>query len=209
MNEDKSCLFIKTTRSGYRLLTLLCLILTLSWSACFAGDGNLDKVIINSEKDLVLWYGCDQPDEFNSNELSSTQKEKAFNKGLSILKKSAQEENVISQAMLALFYFSDENRDMSKSLYWANKCAEKGEVNGMLILWSSYNQGTGVIQDIREGVKWCFLAAAKGDMEAKAAIEKLKDLASENKYGQSVMYESKLRATKWMEEHKEAFFNPN
>ena len=66
-----------------------------------------------------------------------------------------------------------------------------------------YSEGNGVVQDLAEAIKWLFLAAAKGDSEARDTINALSQSNSRE------YVEGQQRANAWQNQHPKAFMNPN
>lgn len=53
--------------------------------------------------------------------------------------------------------------------------AENGDADTQVILGWMYEEGRGVVKDMREAYKWCLLAEARGNNDAKEQITRIKD----------------------------------
>ncbi len=161
------------------------------------------KCRIETCSDIILWAGYEWPDHFDSRLIKDTiDKEQAFEHGLKLVKERAIDGELLDQATLAGYYY--ERREFKKSLYWAHKCAEGGSPEGMSILRAAYAQGSGVVQDLEESMKWCFLAAAAG---SEPDIKILKEINSKNLSNDTVEAGRKS-AQAWVKDHQHIFFNP-
>jgi TPR repeat protein len=182
-----------------KIISLLCFLLMSSF--CFSDDGS-DKFIQD-----VIWIGCN-----NLNEpcpkicKNNTERQELLNNGLSICEKKAAEGSLGHQLTLASYhYFITKNTQ--RSLYWANKCAEQGNTDGMLLLFDAYKSGNGVVGDAEEALKWLWLASSLGNEHAKELMKHANviNLFNDQKFA-NLVYE---RARQWMRDHPNAFFDPN
>lgn len=168
----------------------------------------LSRVKISTCYDIILWFGQDYPDFFDPTNLSKEECKIALKKGLEVCDQKAKNGDVISQGLLAQYYFTSiKNTNYPKALYWAHEAAKQGCSESMLILHNSYISGTGVVMDLEEGLKWCFLAAAKGNKEMKEKANKITNDSFHVEKIKPIIDESRSRANLWMNQHKELFFS--
>lgn len=157
-------------------------------------------------QDLV-WIGCDDLNApFPKICKNETEKQALLNKGMVICENKALEGSDLHQMALANYhYFVTKNT--KRSLYWALKCAEQGNPNGMLLLFDAYKSGNGVIPDAEEAMKWLWLASSLGNPGAKEIMQhpNAKKLFQDSHFANRV-YE---RCQQWMKDDPKAFFNPN
>jgi TPR repeat protein len=197
--------------SAFFLVLLVINVCGFANSKTGATEEFTSRVKLETCCDDILWIGLDMPNEFNPVNLNDSEKEVALEKGLAICEKEAKQGNGVYQATLAKYYYTSvKNPNIKRALYWAQKAAEQGIAEGgMTVLHNAYLAGNGVIQDVEEGLKWCFLAAAKGDKWSKEKADGLILDALTNEYTKAWVTEAKRRANKWMKEHENVFFSPD
>lgn len=162
----------------------------------------------------VLFYGWEEGYYVNYDDSQLTEKQKAEYKakGLKVIAELFEDAESYEDASgyaetLAKWYYV--NDDMKKSIFWTFKAAENGSSFCMWLLSNAYHNGTGVVQDLEEYLKWKYLGAAAGDERCKKWVNEnginlllSKDLAP-------MVKEAQKRAKKWMEAHSELFASPN
>lgn len=125
-----------------------------------------DNIKLHTYGDLILWEGLNCPEDFDSKKITDPNvKSRAMSVGLKACENEAHDDNnpfqqVYQEALSSQYYYF--SKDYKKGLYWAFKCAERGSSKGLAILWDAYNNGNGIVQDSIEGLKYRFLAAARG-----------------------------------------------
>jgi len=181
--------------------TILFLCFLLTPILFFANDGS-DRFIQD-----IIWISCENLDEpYPKICKNNAEKLELLNKGLAICEKKSVEGSLGHQLSLASYhYFITKNT--KRALYWANKCAEQGNADGMLLLYDAYKSGHGVIGDAEEALKWLWLASSLGNQHAKEFINHptVINLFTDQKFA-NLVYE---RARQWMRDHPQAFFDPS
>ncbi|MGE5565197.1 MAG: hypothetical protein ACM3YN_03435 [Parcubacteria group bacterium] len=81
---------------------------------------------------------------------------------------------------LALYYYQGVGigKDPAKAAEWFRRAAEKGLTDSQYNLGRLYEDGVGVPKDPAQAYHWYALAAASGDADAKAAADRMAQLAS-------------------------------
>lgn len=172
------------------------------------------KKLLSTVDGTVLFWGWEGGHDANYDASKLTEKEKIDYTKIGLDEISDRYENVISHEdasyyseILAKYYFI--RKDTKKSLYWAFKAAENGSAFCMRVLSDAYKMGNGVVQDLEESLKWTFLGAAAGDERCKQWVEANGAKGFIYEDFAPLFKEAQSRAKKWMETHKEIFFNKN
>jgi TPR repeat protein len=80
--------------------------------------------------------------------------------GMKVLKKSADNGNIISQRILGNLYFDAKNYGEAFKLY--KKAAEQGDIKAQFVLGIMYGDGKGTTQNYSEKIKWYQKSAQNG-----------------------------------------------
>ena len=85
-------------------------------------------------------------------------------------------------------------------MYWAEKASIKGDVPALMIFSNIYGEGQGVRKDFIESLKYLHLTIFAGENHFNDYLNSIKNSKPQ-------VYEESLdRAAKWLEEHKDSFF---
>lgn len=190
--------------------------LCFGYQACEATEADGDagfKKLISRVDGYVLFFGWEEGHDINYDitKLTEKQKEEHMNNGLKVIAKKFEDADSHDLAgefseILARYYAL--KKDTKKSLYWSFKAAEHGSSFCMHLLAISYRTGDGVVQDLEEGIKWVYLAAAAGSEVCRQWVNQhSSDLLHEGIA--PILKEAQKRAKNWMESHQELFFSPN
>jgi TPR repeat protein len=160
----------------------------------------------------LLFFGWEDAAKYNYEVsiLTQEQKKQYIEYGLKLVEYtiddvSLKDSHVFLIELLVNYYLSINER--KKALFWAFEGAEKGSSHCMFVLADAYKNGKGVIQDLEEGIKWIFLAAAAGDEACSRWVQENGHKYLTNESVAPIIKESKKRANMWMKDHPEIFIS--
>jgi TPR repeat protein len=163
------------------------------------GSIQISHSIDETYEDTIFGIGLGSPDDIDLNiTKNSTNKEFFVKRGIEILiQMIIVDESPLAADILSSYYFKIA-KDPLKGVYWASIGAGLGGAQSMLNLGCAYFLGDGVESSEIEADMWFFLAATRGQPEAKELL----------KYPLVNFNKSKEMAEKWQETHPKAFTTP-
>jgi len=178
----------------YNILLALSVILTGSLMA----ELNPPKTVTTND-DFFLWLAFEQPAEFDPVIIKDPEREKFIDKGIALCRDNADKDSLICQMVLSKYCYEHKCYDISN--YWSYEIAKRGEIQGMVLLASSYCNGFGVVRDWNEAKKWIIIASSKG-------CEKCKQIISNHEKNDFITEEDYQRAKDWVKKHPDSLFVP-
>ena len=103
--------------------------------------------------------------------------EKNYTESIKYFKKAADQGNADAQYELGYMYSRGEGVTLSDSeaVRWYKLAADQGDAMALYELGFMYENGYGVTQSDTEAIKYYKLAADQGDLEAKKALDRMKN----------------------------------
>ncbi|MGL4347943.1 MAG: hypothetical protein ACRCSV_00590 [Chlamydiales bacterium] len=171
-------------------------------------QSRIDSLLKTYEGSL-LYVGWDNGEkcDYDISVLTKGERARAIESGIAILSEIAlsEETDLICSETLAGYFY--EKQEYKKAIYWAFYGAENGSAVCMTLLSDSHIRGIGVVQNFEEGLKWTYLAAAKGDKISQKWVKKYGIKAVTDKDLAPILNDAKLRANKWMLDHSDIFIS--
>lgn len=137
--------------------------------------------------------------------LTKEEKEAIIEFGLLVISINSESKQYAKWNPTILANYHYQKKDYKKAMYWAFKGAENGSPECMQFLSNAYRSGDGLVQDVVEGIKWTYLAAAAGDSWCRQWVKKNGISGLINEYMAPILREAQKRASQWMNEHPEVF----
>lgn len=164
---------------------------------------------------LKTWEGCliyvgwddGKKCDYNISILTKEEKDRAIESGITILSEVAlsEEADIICSETLAGYFYA--KQEYKKAIYWALHGAENGSSLCMVLLADAYRTGIGVVQSFEESLKWTYLGSAMGDKSCQKWVKEYGVTSITNEYLDPIVKEAKLRANKWMLNHRDIFIS--